>query len=738
MENGDVGIPTFNVLSLCTGYGGVELGLRRAIRNCRVVACVEHEAYACEVLATRMEAQELDQAPIWSNAVTFDGNPWRGVVDCITGGFPCFGAGTLVLTDKGYLPIESISVGDTVLSHTGEWRKVTSTMARDGAELRMVRGQGITDIITTDDHPFYGRERINRKFGNPRWVYAKDLQGKFASQAVPDEQPEEHSEDFWWIIGRYLADGWMVDRKTRGDGLVKSRKPNGKVVICCNKSECSELEDRISRSGFHFTKVIEGTVAKYHITDTRLYKFVQQFGRHAYGKRIPRIALELDREKSKSLLDGYFSGDGYREESGSNRSFRATTVSESLALGIALLAQRAYGIVASVRKQSVKPTTVIEGRTVNRRTQYIVSVPDRNRSAFVEGKYGWKLVRKSESCGVGRVYNLSVEVDESYIANGAIVHNCQPFSDAGKKRGVEDSRHLWPHIATIVREVQPQWCFFENVPGLLTTRTPDGRYAYQHVSDDLQEMGYRIEAGLFSAEEVGAPHRRLRLFILAHCNSNEWRTNIREPNSKTDWRDNVIGNGGDDVENTEQSGTRTEVGAPRWRNGTSDVRQENGSVGPSGTYTTGGDVVNAKSVVSERGVRERDSGREPEEEIGDTDSAVEYPYSARLQGRRTDGQDADQLLAWPPSPTSTDWERIPEQYWPARPYDVTPRGRKALGHPCTSERDLRGMAHGSTVRVDDTNHLRILRLRLLGNGVVPSVAELAWTTLWTKLTTINI
>src|SRR3990172_12680540 len=88
MGDDHVGLPTFNVLSLCKGYGGLELGLRLAIGNSRVIACVEHEAYACEVLATRMEAQELDQAPLWSDVVTFDGRPWRGVVDCLTGGYP--------------------------------------------------------------------------------------------------------------------------------------------------------------------------------------------------------------------------------------------------------------------------------------------------------------------------------------------------------------------------------------------------------------------------------------------------------------------------------------------------------------------------------------------------------------------------------------------------------------------------------------------------------------------------
>src|SRR3990167_4192998 len=92
---------------------------------------------------------------------------------------------------------------------------------------------------------------------------------------------------------------------------------------------------------------------------------------------------------------------------------------------------------------------------------------------------------------------------------------CQPFSVAGRQQGVEDSRHLWPDIERIIGEVQPQWCFFENVPGLLTTRTPDNRYAYQIVSDGLYQLGYTITEGLFSANEVGAPHKRERLFFLA-------------------------------------------------------------------------------------------------------------------------------------------------------------------------------------------------------------------------------
>ena len=86
---------------------------------------------------------------------------------------------------------------------------------------------------------------------------------------------------------------------------------------------------------------------------------------------------------------------------------------------------------------------------------------------------------------------------------------CQPFSVAGKKLGDKDPRHLWPDIKRIVSEVEPNFCFFENVGGHL-------RLGYEQVDDDLRRVGYQVKAGLFSAFETGAPHKRERLFILAY------------------------------------------------------------------------------------------------------------------------------------------------------------------------------------------------------------------------------
>lgn len=84
---------------------------------------------------------------------------------------------------------------------------------------------------------------------------------------------------------------------------------------------------------------------------------------------------------------------------------------------------------------------------------------------------------------------------------------CQPFSLAGQRRGQDDPRHLWPHIARVIGEVEPSIVFAENVAGHLSLGA-------EQVIANLQGLGYEVAAGLFTAAEVGASHQRERLFIL--------------------------------------------------------------------------------------------------------------------------------------------------------------------------------------------------------------------------------
>ena len=82
-----------NILSLCSGIGGLDIGVSRALESLgfspRTVCYVEGEAFAAACLVKQMETGRLDEAPIWSDVKTFDCEPWRGKVDCVLGGFPC-------------------------------------------------------------------------------------------------------------------------------------------------------------------------------------------------------------------------------------------------------------------------------------------------------------------------------------------------------------------------------------------------------------------------------------------------------------------------------------------------------------------------------------------------------------------------------------------------------------------------------------------------------------------------
>ena len=96
---------------------------------------------------------------------------------------------------------------------------------------------------------------------------------------------------------------------------------------------------------------------------------------------------------------------------------------------------------------------------------------------------------------------------------------CQPFSNAGK-RDVNDSRNMWPATIEVVRRVRPAFCYFENVPGLLSAAVDDesGRPVqyFGTVLRDLAESGYSARWRVLSAAEVGAPHKRDRLWIFGH------------------------------------------------------------------------------------------------------------------------------------------------------------------------------------------------------------------------------
>ena len=110
---------------------------------------------------------------------------------------------------------------------------------------------------------------------------------------------------------------------------------------------------------------------------------------------------------------------------------------------------------------------------------------------------------------------------------------CQPFSHAGQRRGTNDDRHLWPHIADAVRVLRPRYLVCENVAGHLSM-------GFDSVLCDLADLGFHVEWGVLRASDVGACHRRTRLFFVA-ADTDHGPINRERARSQPGWR----GEGGD-------------------------------------------------------------------------------------------------------------------------------------------------------------------------------------------------
>lgn len=101
---------------------------------------------------------------------------------------------------------------------------------------------------------------------------------------------------------------------------------------------------------------------------------------------------------------------------------------------------------------------------------------------------------------------------------------CQPYSTAGQRKGKEDPRHLWPEMLRVIREVQPKWIVGENVRGLISW---SGGLVFEEVQSDLETAGYEVQSFLLPACGKNAPHRRERIWIVAHSGGDGWQRGKR-------------------------------------------------------------------------------------------------------------------------------------------------------------------------------------------------------------------
>ncbi|EPQ0493046.1 Dam family site-specific DNA-(adenine-N6)-methyltransferase, partial [Escherichia coli] len=322
---------------------------------------------------------------------------------------------------------------------------------------------------TRKNGTYFKRELLSE----PEWRAACDMPGyqwcalTNFNIASPDICSRFLSEEqAMYLAGAYVGDGYI--RRWRG----KSKKA---VVFGINCQKLRKFHCRIPENIFSVASEIRGSI-KVTLNDTCYANWLNEhFGELSHAKRIP--AWVMSHPLRHVFLQGYLDTDG--TPSG-KAGFRINSVSPALAWGVAGLSQTC-GYVSSVSFIEVEPKKVIEDRVVNQRNYYQVTICPQKLSRKSRLAHGMLLrtVKEFKSVGLDTVYNIEVEGDHSYILNGAVVHNCQAFSIAGLRGGLDDERGAltlkYVELANAIDDkraesfLKPAVIVWENVPGVLSS-----------------------------------------------------------------------------------------------------------------------------------------------------------------------------------------------------------------------------------------------------------------------------
>lgn len=461
--------------------------------------------------------------------------------DILTGGFPCFVKGTNVLTNVGYKNIEDVVLNDKLLTHTGQFQNIVNLQKKVYNEnIYDIKIKYHPNLITcTEEHPFYVRTQIKKwnnemrcydySYNNPEWKIANKLtQNDYfgmvinTNNVIPvftfDKKINQTTTtkisikldtiDQWFMMGYFVGDGWIEET------VKKNGNSSYKIRFAINNTDEKEVINCITKIlPITDKKCDTGKCKKFGCGNFIWFNILKQFGKYAHGKLIPEWVQDAPNHLINAFINGYNKADGCTNK---NDVLQITTVSYDLAMGL----QRLYlklGHIFSINKTARAPTTIIQNRIVNQRDTYCIrgKLSKVNECGFIEDNYAWF---KSSSINIKKsdniqVYNFEVENDNSYVVENVIVHNCQPFSIAGKQQGFQDPRaNVFWKILEIIDYHKPKYVILENVKNLTSH---DDENTFKTIKTKLNEKGYFIQFKVLNTSDItDIPQHRERIYIV--------------------------------------------------------------------------------------------------------------------------------------------------------------------------------------------------------------------------------
>lgn len=394
-------------------------------------------------------------------------------IDLLIGGSPCFTKGTKIICENELKNIEDIKVGDKVLTHKGNYKKVLK-IGGTSKEIHILKSQGAIPTETTSNHPYFIRKRsrhwdkYKRKyvysFTTPSWVEVKDIAiGDFVGTPIikTNSNPFNLTEDECFLIGLYIGDGHTAKGYRKEEGREKDRI--WQLIISVGSHQKDEFKSNVNLpySFYPHTQ----SVYRANFCSKRLVNLVESnCGIGAKQKYLSKTILDLPTPLLKRVLDGYEFSDGSRRKN----VYRATTISKKLVYSLSLAVAKVYKTTCCIEFTKRPKKTTISGRVVNQNDTWVISYRKEHTKqsrAYVLDDIVWNPVKSIEKTNlVDIVYNIEVAHDNSYIANNHIVHNCQGFSFAGKQLNFDDPRSkLFFEFVRLLKECKPKYFLLENV-----------------------------------------------------------------------------------------------------------------------------------------------------------------------------------------------------------------------------------------------------------------------------------
>jgi DNA (cytosine-5)-methyltransferase 1 len=408
----------------------------------------------------------------WDNVPDFD---------LFTYSSPCFVAGTFVMTKNGMKCIEDITCDDEVLTHKNKYRKVLAPMSKThGGVIIKVTTTNSDEIKCTPTHPFYVKENLGKK--KPKWKYAQDLQvTDYVGVAINNESKlprvtglNTHFkiDTFWFVLGMFLGRNWGNDN--------------------------SELAKEFGE--YYYSFIETDTAKKYDVE--KVVDYFKTFGSSESEKHLTSDILNLPIKFQKEVLHGIIESE---EFSLMDHSIKGSIYSTNRKF--------IYELAQCVAKSYQKPYIINEDGG-----KWKLCWIDLEKYGFYEDGYFWSPVKQISSGGDSQVevYNMEVDKDNSYTANGCIVHNCTDFSQAGLQLGGTEgsgtrSSLLWECRKTIIKK-RPKYLLFENVKALVSDKFI---HLFQKWCKELESYGYVNFYQVLNAKDYGIPQNRERIFMIS-------------------------------------------------------------------------------------------------------------------------------------------------------------------------------------------------------------------------------